>query len=120
MAGHEHVNSLGHWAGKAGTEARKSTFRRKTFHFLEKLNNVVFLMSGAWERCRDGLVSPHCPQPPSRMPWVPVHTVSSGLSGSAVWGHIQMQREAVTPHQTDSYPRAVSEDARLQALLRRN
>ena len=32
-------------------------------------------------------------------------------------GHIQMQREAVTPHQTDSYPRAVSEDARLQALL---
>ena len=51
MAGHEHVNSLGHWAGKAGTEARKSTFRRKTFHFLEKLNNVVFLMSGAWERC---------------------------------------------------------------------
>ena len=56
-------------------------------------------MSSAWERWRDGLVSPHCPQPPSRMPWVPVHTISSDLFGSAVWGHIQMQKEAVTPSQ---------------------
>lgn len=68
-------------------------------------------MSSAWEkRWRDGLVSPTLPTAPSRMPWVPVHTISSDLFGSwAVWGHIQMQKEAVTPSQI--LPRTVSEDA---------
>lgn len=88
---------MGTGQGRLAQKPERVPSEGRAFHFLEKLNDVVFLMSGAWERCRDGLVSPYCLQPPSRMPWVPVHTVSSGLSGSAVWGTYKC-RGRQSPH----------------------
>ena len=68
--------ALGTGQGRLAQRLERGPSEGRAFHFLEKLNDVVFLISSAMGEMEGRLGIPTLPTAPSRMPWVPVHTLS--------------------------------------------